>query len=672
MARRSSTVLSVALLFSLIYLLGGIHAPRSQPLPGLYPTCISDPQLSLRARYAKTPSHQKNQTVRHLFGLPDLLDDDPTKCYNISTRLRAYGYSIDDYYGAGQGMWRNRDWGQEQSSCAWKNGLLHDVGPRRTFRLPDPGAAQDEKPLRAKLEIERKSRTAVVLRTTDTFNWAGDIIAFIRSMIVELSLESGGKYEVFILVQVKNSKDRIFLDPKAYDRVLRKSVPKEFQSITYLWNENLLKAWYPAVPEHSYIHQAYQSLQLFSATIAADFEYFWQFEMDFRSSSPHLQNLERIATWAREQPRLYLQQMNSAWYIPSLMGSWRDLWLLMNETLWDDERAAEVRAHGHKWGVGEEADLITLAPIVDVRNTNFWLFRGMVHNDPYHTKQKKLPHFAAPVAMTRTSKRLLHEVHVLQQQYGFWMASEATMETIAFRKGFKAVHAKHPLYYNGTEDDSMLDWLFNSGGPQNLGGGADSVYNWEGAPHKVLEKLSWWWPREGYHHYAQLLWSDFLKLDTCVPPGLFHPFKWDMYISPEKYAKAKVKDKSLEKVKDADKAAAKDKPKVGPPSKDKPAVDTAPAKDGKDGRPPKEKPKEEAPKEKPKDETPPKDKSKGEHTPQEKSTSQDKKTKPQDEAAVHDDIPLARFPPGQDLDFSKNTPNVKPEGRIEIKPKSQV
>ncbi|KAK7614399.1 hypothetical protein JOL62DRAFT_302567 [Phyllosticta paracitricarpa] len=534
MARRSSTVLSVALLFSLIYLLGGIHAPRSQPLPGLYPTCISDPQLSLRARYAKTPSHQKNQTVRHLFGLPDLLDDDPTKCYNISTRLRAYGYSIDDYYGAGQGMWRNRDWGQEQSSCAWKNGLLHDVGPRRTFRLPDPGAAQDEKPLRAKLEIERKSRTAVVLRTTDTFNWAGDIIAFIRSMIVELSLESGGKYEVFILVQVKNSKDRIFLDPKAYDRVLRKSVPKEFQSITYLWNENLLKAWYPAVPEHSYIHQAYQSLQLFSATIAADFEYFWQFEMDFRSSSPHLQNLERIATWAREQPRLYLQQMNSAWYIPSLMGSWRDLWLLMNETLWDDERAAEVRAHGHKWGVGEEADLITLAPIVDVRNTNFWLFRGMVHNDPYHTKQKKLPHFAAPVAMTRTSKRLLHEVHVLQQQYGFWMASEATMETIAFRKGFKAVHAKHPLYYNGTEDDSMLDWLFNSGGPQNLGGGADSVYNWEGAPHKVLEKLSWWWPREGYHHYAQLLWSDFLKLDTCVPPGLFHPFKWDMYISPEK------------------------------------------------------------------------------------------------------------------------------------------
>ena len=58
------------------------------------------------------------------------------------------------------------------------------------------------------------------------------------------------------------------------------------------------------------------------------------------------------------------------------------------------------------------------------------------------------------------------------------MATEATMETIAFRKGLKAVHAKHPLYYNGTENDSMLDWLFNSGGPQNLGGGADSVYNW--------------------------------------------------------------------------------------------------------------------------------------------------------------------------------------------------
>ncbi|KAK8185356.1 hypothetical protein HDK77DRAFT_310127 [Phyllosticta capitalensis] len=663
MARRSTAALSVALLFSLIYLLGGLRAPRSHPFPGLYPSCISDPQLSLRAHYAKTPSHQKNTTIRHLFGLRDLLDDDSTKCYNVSNRLRAYGYHDDDLW------WSTKDWGQAQTTCARKNGLLHDIRYRKPFHLPDPVASQVEQPLRSKLEIERKNRTAVVLRTTDAFNWAGDIKAFIRSMIVELSLESGGIYELFILVQVKNSKDPIFLDPKAYDRVLRKSVPKEFQSITYLWNENLLKAWYPAVPEHSYIHQAYQSLQLFSETVAADFEYFWQFEMDFRTSSPHLQNLERIAMWAREQPRLYLQQMNSAWYIPSLMGSWGDLWQLFNETLWDDDRAAEVQAHGTKWGVGEEADLITLAPIVDVRSTNFWLFRGMVHNDPFKIKEKKLPHFAAPVAMTRTSKRLLHEVHVLQQRYGFWMATEATMETIAFRKGLKAVHAKHPLYYNGTENDSMLDWLFNSGGPQNLGGGADSVYNWEGAPHKVLEKLSWFWPRVGYTHYAQLLWSDFLRQNTCVPAGLFHPFKWDMYVSPEKYSKAKVQDKKLEKGKDADKASPKDQSKDGPPAKDKPAANNGPAKDAKDGATSKEAPKDNTPgKEKPKDETLAKD------TPKDKAKPDIKN--PADKEPSHataDDIPLARFPATDDhAPHLDNSNPLKPEGRIEIRPKDQT
>ncbi|KAF4310149.1 hypothetical protein GTA08_BOTSDO02139 [Botryosphaeria dothidea] len=534
MARRSSTLLlAFLLLFGLLFFAGSpttsLHHRRA------FKSCVLDSDLAKRAQRAKIPTKTDNQTLRHLFGLPNLLDS-YEHCYDADTRLAPYGFDPQKQYTDQKAIWAGRDWRREQHECAMKNGLLPGLGTqkRKHFHLPDHDSQRYLTTQPAKKDTRKPTpRTAVIMRTSDNFNWAGDIAAYIRSMIVELSLESGGVYELFILVQVKDLKQHIFLDPEAYDRVLRKHVPEEFRGMAYLWNENLLKAWYPEVPDHSYIHQAYQALQLFAEFIAPDFDFFWQFEMDWRATTPHLKAFERMASWAREQPRLYLNSMNSAWYIPSLQGSWHDLWMLMNETLWTDKRAAEVRAHGKNWGIGEEADLITLAPIVDVRTTDFWLFRGMIHNDPYQIKAKKLPHFAAPVAMTRTSKRLLNAVHTLQQQYGFWMASESTMETMAYHKGFKAVHAQHPVFFNGTETDKMVDWLFNSGGPENLGGGPDSQYNWEGAAHKVLEKLTWWWPREGYDHYPQHVWSDFLKKDACLPPGMFHPFKWDKYKGPK-------------------------------------------------------------------------------------------------------------------------------------------
>ncbi|GME27931.1 hypothetical protein GTA08_BOTSDO02139 [Neofusicoccum parvum] len=533
MARRSSTVLLAVLCLCLFFFFSaspGQSLHRRRALK----TCLLEPELQQRAQRAKVPTHTDNQTLRHLFGLPSLLDS-YDHCYNASTRLAPYGFDPHEQKTDGQSIWARRDWKKEQHECAVRNGLLpSQAEPRKRFHLPDKPPQRYLTTQPAKKDVKKPApRTAVVMRTSDNFNWAGDVTAYIRSMIVELALESGGQYELFILVQVKDLKQRIFLDPEAYNRVLRKHVPEEFRGMAYLWNENMLKEWYPEVPNHSYIHQAYQALELFAQVVAPDFDYFWQFEMDWRATAPHLQAFERMAAWAREQPRLYLTNMNSAWYIPSLQGSWHDLWMLMNETLWNDKRAAEVREHGKNWGVGEEADLITLAPIVDVRTTDFWLFRGMVHNDPLQIKAKKLPHFAAPVAMTRTSKRLLDAVHKLQQEYGFWMASEATMETMAFHHKFKAVHVQHPVYFNGTENDKMIDWLFNSGGPENLGGGPDSQYNWEGAAHKTLEKLTWWWPREGYDHYPQHVWTDFLRKDACLPPGMFHPFKWEKFSSPK-------------------------------------------------------------------------------------------------------------------------------------------
>ena len=190
--------------------------------------------------------------LRHLFGLPDLLDSS-SHCYDASTRLAPYGFDPGNKYTDGKSVWIGRDWRKEQHECAASNGLLsgRKDQPRKRFHLPDRESQRYFTVQPSDKETKKSAaRTAVVMRTSDNFNWAGDITAYIRSLIIELSLESGGVYELFILVQVKDLKQHIFLDPEAYDRVLRKHVPEEFRGMAYLWNENLLKAWYPEVPNH--------------------------------------------------------------------------------------------------------------------------------------------------------------------------------------------------------------------------------------------------------------------------------------------------------------------------------------------------------------------------------------------------------------------------------------
>ena len=69
-----------------------------------------------------------------------------------------------------------------------------------------------------------------------------------RSVIMELSLQSGGEFEAFLLVEVKNLSIPIFDDMAAYDSVVENSVPKEFWDMTILWNERLWDTLYPQIP----------------------------------------------------------------------------------------------------------------------------------------------------------------------------------------------------------------------------------------------------------------------------------------------------------------------------------------------------------------------------------------------------------------------------------------
>lgn len=69
---------------------------------------------------------------------------------------------------------------------------------------------------------------------------------------MELSLHTGGEYELFLLVDVK---DPILPISQDIDirRVMETYIPAEFHDMTILFNEETLKSWYPKIDEHRYV-----------------------------------------------------------------------------------------------------------------------------------------------------------------------------------------------------------------------------------------------------------------------------------------------------------------------------------------------------------------------------------------------------------------------------------
>jgi hypothetical protein len=79
--------------------------------------------------------------------------------------------------------------------------------------------------------------------------WTKNHREYLRAIIMELSLHSGAEYEVFLLIHVKDDELPIFSDAKTMSD-LRKSIPPEFRNIALLFNNKLLEAWYPKIPDH--------------------------------------------------------------------------------------------------------------------------------------------------------------------------------------------------------------------------------------------------------------------------------------------------------------------------------------------------------------------------------------------------------------------------------------
>jgi hypothetical protein len=210
------------------------------------------------------------------FGSFEAVGLDNNVCFDRYSRLGAYGYGEEDPPLAIPGWmkpsiveWNQTRWGDLQRQCTNKNRDRFDFSPRNSTVQMSPDKMIEKIDSRQRetratngqdglSESEQKQegsktrpRTAVMVRTWTGYEYTPNVLRQLRSMIVELSLQSGGEYAVFLLVHVKDATIPIYSDPALYETIKQKNVPREFWDISILWNENMNGPWYPLLKDHS-------------------------------------------------------------------------------------------------------------------------------------------------------------------------------------------------------------------------------------------------------------------------------------------------------------------------------------------------------------------------------------------------------------------------------------
>ncbi|KAJ5086557.1 hypothetical protein NUU61_007864 [Penicillium alfredii] len=472
------------------------------------------------------------------FGSYEALGLDGDVCTDRYSRYGVYGYeedSEDDVPGFTRPAavpWDEVDWYQLQASCYERNAGRYkprngmNISMQRPLTMPlnEPPSAvhqdqegQEGQEEKEEMKVKKKpgfasdmrkrfhSRSAVVIRAWHDIQWTPDHCRYLRSLIMELALHSGAEYEVFLLVHVKDDELPIFSDQETLLK-LKEAIPSEFRSMALFFNNKLLEAWYPKIPEHSPIFQQHQPIQIFSQ-LYPNFDYIWQFEMDGRLTGHSYHFLDRAIEFAKKQPRKYLWERNAYFYTPGAHGSWENftqtvderLRNVSNNTIWGPIPGTGIQPLGpeppvphpdndsYTWGVGEEADIITFLPIFNPQDTQ-WTFPDKIWN---FESGLETPRRAAVITMGRYSRRLLDLIHHAQATRGLGLVSEMTGVTWALFHGLKAVHVPHPIYVDGLWSPRELARIYNPGTPENVNGGPDSIMNWDDHFHYIMYRLSY-------------------------------------------------------------------------------------------------------------------------------------------------------------------------------------
>jgi hypothetical protein len=430
-------------------------------------------------------------------------------------------------------------------------------------------------------------RTAVLIRTWWDYKYDDEDLMYLRSMISELSLASGGEYQVHFLIHVKDDNKQIWADEQVYKEVLEKALPAEFAGMGTLWSERQMGLIYGGVEESNYrglpVHGAYRSTFMpvtYFAHQHPEYDFFWHWEMDVRYTGHYYHLFNQVSQWAEAQPRKGLWERNARFYVPSVHGSWEDFSQMVRvqtehgtnnkanmwsshlppnphvaqseaqkpeKPIWGPELPLDypdieideavkpphsMMEDKNEWGRGEPADLIVFNPLFDPDRTN-WILAEDVTG--YDRKNGLPPRRTAINTSGRLSRRLLETMHREQSKFRHTMFSEMWPPSAALHHGLKAVYAPHPVFIDRKWPTQYLAAIFNNGRNGASGGARLSVFSDE-RQHNFLG-TTW------YYHagFAPNLWKRWMgyKVDgdggeqdevagegrMCLPGIMLHPVK---------------------------------------------------------------------------------------------------------------------------------------------------
>ncbi|KAJ5156838.1 Protein of unknown function DUF3405 [Penicillium capsulatum] len=479
-------------------------------------------------------------------------------CTNRVSRYSPYGYvdamahnRTDDTVGsksASHVQWEKVNWASLQRDCLQRNGpRFHTIEPRekkiwtldKRLDRPDESKTEETNP-------KALPRTAVILRSWLNMKYKENDLHHIRAMIMEMSLASGGEYEVVLLVDCHDEKLPDPHNQAAIDQFKEQHLPQELREIAVFFNKKMLRSWYPDIDEHEAIVQYYQPTQIYSR-LHPQYDYIWQFEMDSRYTGHYYSLVHQATEFAKQQPRKHLWERNSYFYMPAVHGSWEnftekvDRDMVGLKSVWGAVPTESILVEGeapippvrtpaedhYEWGVGEEADLITWLPHFDPTDTD-WPFKDKVYNFP---EGRNIPRRSAVVAMSRVSKKLLRVMHDDKVRGGYGLASEMSCVSWALFYGLKAVQIPLPVYHEHDWDPQELNRRANAGKPGRINAEMDSLWSWE-----LNDDIIFGSNFNFNSDFSGKLFRAWMGLDSaaeweeenprlCFPPILFHPVK---------------------------------------------------------------------------------------------------------------------------------------------------
>lgn len=459
----------------------------------------------------------------------DVIGLDGDVCFDRYSRYGPYGFGDDEFPEEVQDwkapemvpMWNEVRWGELQDECLKLNKNRYRPEARSpavkipTTVLPASAVASSAFAIptdtsrgnmenRATNDVVYHHRTAILIRAWTGYKYEENDITAIRAMVSELSLQSGGEYQVFLYVHVKDRNLAIFDDADLYNKILKENVPEELRDIAILWSESIFPKWYPKVMDWQVYWQQFMCLQWFSLT-HPEFDYVWNWETDARYTGHHYHFFEKISEFADRQPRKLLWERNKRYYIPSVHGSYKSFVekthadilnasanSLIPAPVWGPRPWARADPpqkplgprppttfdeDDFEWGVNEPADFITLLPMWDPRNTT-WSYKDKIWNylpdvRPIFTPEDGAadwftnPEFESIDrrvfinTVVRFSKKMLQAMHE-ENLVGRSMQAEMWPSTVALQHGLKAVYAPHPIFNDRHWPSAYAEGIFDA------------------------------------------------------------------------------------------------------------------------------------------------------------------------------------------------------------------